>query len=788
MTNQFNCPVCGKPNEEDAVTCQHCGADLIASQLNDSNQSTPAEENWLDNLRDQSDLIDSDDEPINSDFSADQENEEISDWLDRINNQTNQDVKENDSIQDKEEKTESQNPDWLKELQAEVTSLNEADDNLEDIESGEDWISDLRNADASSFRLEETLQIDGEKNEESNPDWLKQLSTWNRPDEEPESTDDSSKTQSDELPDWLANSNTTNDKLPDTSAQNQGDFSLENAPNENSDIEKSDAEDQILNPELEKEYPHWLNEDTSAVEQSNNEPPNSSLDLPDWLQDYSTGPLNENDQKNEDNGHLPEQPFLEGEALNPDQEDFNLEEILSEQSTLPEWLSDYSDEDQEPVQAFFEDDEIIEPEAPEKTLSPFESENIPEWLSEVDQEETNDIVESETEKESTQPDADEISPAQLPSWLQAMRPVESVIPQNLQPTQSVTERTGILAGLPGILPAENSAEKFIPPPVYSTKLEVNDNQRLYVSMLETILAEEIEPNPRVIRRTSIRKPVTRMVISFLLLLVLSVVLIFNSGARFLPSVFSPETVNFYTILDNMGNHSDSTPAVLVALDYEPALAGEMQTISQPVIEKLMQQNANISILSTNPTGPVLTENLVANANRTVVNYDRNLNFNNLGYLAGGASGLLTLSQDLTYALPTTFDGRLTGDIPALQDLNDISKFDSVIVLTENSDTARYWLEQVSPTLGDTPFLMVVSSQAGPAIQPYVNSGQIDGLITGLAGSAAFNQLNQSDATGIRLYWTAYQIGMIFFILIILIGGLIQLVRLSTHSKPSSSKV
>jgi hypothetical protein len=66
-------------------------------------------------------------------------------------------------------------------------------------------------------------------------------------------------------------------------------------------------------------------------------------------------------------------------------------------------------------------------------------------------------------------------------------------------------------------------------------------------------------------------------------------------------------------------------------------------------------------------------------------------------------------------------------------------------------------------------VMVISAQAEPMIRPYYDSGQVDGLLTGLAGGRYYEQLIQRPGIA-QGYWSAFSAGIIVAILAILVGG------------------
>jgi hypothetical protein len=108
----------------------------------------------------------------------------------------------------------------------------------------------------------------------------------------------------------------------------------------------------------------------------------------------------------------------------------------------------------------------------------------------------------------------------------------------------------------------------------------------------------------------------------------------------------------------------------------------------------------------------------------------------------------------------------------LQNVQGVGNFALVVVITENPDTARYWIEQVQPALLSTPMVMVLSAQAEPLVRPYYEAipRQIQGMVTGLAGGAAYEHLMPRDGLA-RRYWDAYSTGIVAVGLLILLGGI-----------------
>ena len=156
-------------------------------------------------------------------------------------------------------------------------------------------------------------------------------------------------------------------------------------------------------------------------------------------------------------------------------------------------------------------------------------------------------------------------------------------------------------------------------------------------------------------------------------------------------------------------------------------------------------------------------------------YQSGVQYVNLGYLAGGPAGILYLADEPPQAVTVGMDGQPViwgaGPLHAIQKLSD---FAALIILTDNADTGRQWIEQAGPRLGSTPMLMVISAQAEPMIRPYFASGQLKGLVSGLSEAKIYEQSNQNLGATHQFgldsqYWDSFSVGMLVAELLIVAG-------------------
>jgi len=375
------------------------------------------------------------------------------------------------------------------------------------------------------------------------------------------------------------------------------------------------------------------------------------------------------------------------------------------------------------------------------------------WLSGI-----NPTEEIEPAPAAEEPAVEGLSlePGELPIWVQAMRPIETATPQPVVTSEADTriENSGPLAGLKGAIPIQSFDQDIRRPPIYTVKLQVSDAQQKRIEALESLLKSENQAVAPA--RSSAFSPqrIFRWVVTLLIILAAWLPVWFNPRVMDFPAT-TPAVSEMNTIIKAL---PDGAP-VLVAVDYEPALAGEMETAASSVLGHVFAKGSPVTFLSTVPSGPFLAQDLLHSIK---INYpDIAGQVDKLaadsGYLPGGPLALraLAASPELKNAV-------------------------AVVVLTDDADTARYWVEQIQPALQGRKLLMVSSAQIAPMLQPYAETGQIDGLISGISGGAVYEKLRLKPAAA-QAQWDGYQIALFLSILLILGGSFI---KSRGESKPS----
>lgn len=631
------------------------------------------------------------------------------------------------------------------------------------------------------------LEAESKAEDEQLPEWLRSLQG------EPPSPAPAPQAPSEEVPDWLRQLRESAPAseppappappppAPDSSADLPAWLRGETPPSA-PPREVPAGEPVRTRPAAHESLPDWLAEKVSAADAESSriplpgaEPSGGQADLPDWLSRLSgsaestpvqpgklgTSPLSESAPPTDEN-----LPDWMSRAVEPPPAAPSPEPLSPEPVEMPDWLRSLTAESPGGPPPMSSTPALIMDEPAsggQEDVEAIFSMDMPEWLSGESREKPSAPA---TGPFTTPPPAD-LAPGELPSWVQAMRPVEAVLGEGAPPVDESEpqERAGPLAGLRGVLPAVPQLLAGRRPQPYPNRLQVSDSQQAHAALLDHLIESETRPHPISVGGATRPQRLLRWLVALLLLAVTALPVL--GGTQFTPmmalGLFPNQTIEALKVV----NELPGSAPVLVVLDYEPSLTGEMQAVASPLLDHLMLRGARLTLISTSPAGPALAERLIAAQSHA---YQAGAQYVNLGYLAGGPAGVLAFVLDPPGAARGTVDGAPAWESAPLQGVRTYADFAAVVIVTDNAESARAWLEQGGPYRGGRPTLLAVSAQAEPMLIPYYHSGQAQGMLGGLSGGAAYETLTGRTGPA-RAYWDAFGLGLVLALLLILAGGL-----------------
>ena len=205
-----------------------------------------------------------------------------------------------------------------------------------------------------------------------------------------------------------------------------------------------------------------------------------------------------------------------------------------------------------------------------------------------------------------------------------------------------------------------------------------------------------------------------------------------------PSEFGedrPGATTVYDLLDNL----TADDYVLLAFEYGPAAAGELDAIADLFLRHIVAQRAKPLIVSSNPIAIVHAQNIIRGINRSVAasgnELQRGRDYFILRYLPGGSLGLRELSENFADVARVSHKGELTG-----LEFDSLEEMAAVVLIAERAEDMRNWAEQVVSEVGSTRLLAASGYAAAPLAQVYADSmEQIVGLVVGYRDAYTYGE-------------------------------------------------
>ncbi|MBE7468687.1 MAG: hypothetical protein DPW09_07680 [Anaerolineae bacterium] len=676
------------------------------------------------------------------------------------------------TIEEAEIEGELEIPAWLRQLPGEPTFATEIPEGESDEAEAElempAWLSELPSlAEAeptSASPVETEAELEMPVQEVEGPaEVVEEVEAFEQPQGEGE--------EELEIPPWLAGIAAATGAVATTLEP----AAVESSPSEVAEFEAPDwsASETISIEEESEEVPAWL-ADLSTEE----------LKLPSWLSDtpeFATAPAAEAAEAEVEVTAPAEQVAPVEEAAPVDLTAETAEDELPPES---DWLAGLAAATAA-VQAALPSEKVEESDF----LTSEEEPELPDWLTDSPKTAVTSpaaapafetLLEDQVEAEPPAPDwltdstqvstplpgpaltgEPKASPTErMSDWLRGLQPSEETLAEE---DNKIAETTGVLAGLGPLLPAEKIA---LPTPLLDSQATASTAQG--DAMLEAArhfyaiatqapqpvaLPEALPP------RASMLGNIVRGGLYLLFIILVALPLIpglqkvtdpasgqkvaWTEPAGALSEVLDKQRRELISVQLGVIDLQQPDSVALVSFDYTTATQGEMQPLAEAIIGRLRGQGMRLIFMSLEPEGTALAQHTIE-----AVLAERGETYGaemvNLGYVPGQIAGIRELvtgrkqlagladvKEGLTFAAP---------ERSAWSQINNLGQVDVVITLSDNPATARWWIEQMAaatpPDDGERYLLAATSATADPFVRPYLDTQQLDGLISGINGAAA----------------------------------------------------
>jgi len=243
----------------------------------------------------------------------------------------------------------------------------------------------------------------------------------------------------------------------------------------------------------------------------------------------------------------------------------------------------------------------------------------------------------------------------------------------------------------------------------------------------------------------------------------------------LPIDVSPPVQTLYDAIEAIPPGS----IVMLGADYSPDTMPELQPMVDTFIRHAFERDLRIVVACLWPASPPLVETAMGPLAEEY-GKEYGTDYVNLGYMAGGIVTLLGMGASIPNTYPSDYGGTPVGEIPLMQEVQNFDDIAFVMEISAGTPGTREWVQQVQGryrvALGSG-----TTAVGAPNFYPYVQSGQLTGLLGGLKGAAEYETLigHPGDATkGMDAQSVVHALVVAF----ILLGNVVYLLSLRSKGR------
>jgi len=143
----------------------------------------------------------------------------------------------------------------------------------------------------------------------------------------------------------------------------------------------------------------------------------------------------------------------------------------------------------------------------------------------------------------------------------------------------------------------------------------------------------------------------------------------------------------------------------------------------------------------------------------------------LGYKAGYEAVMVLMGKGIAHAFPQDQRANPTASLPLMHEVRDYSSFALLVNISAGYPGTKEWVQQVNSRF-HLAMISGCTAVSAPEYYPYLQSGQLRGLLGGMAGAAEYEKLRGEKGTATR-GMDAQSLAHVFIALCIVMGNVVQ---------------
>jgi len=210
----------------------------------------------------------------------------------------------------------------------------------------------------------------------------------------------------------------------------------------------------------------------------------------------------------------------------------------------------------------------------------------------------------------------------------------------------------------------------------------------------------------------------------------------------LPIRATNATQRVYDALEELEPNSK----ILVSFEYGPSTKPEIHPMAIAILRHLFTNNQKVYVTCLWPDGQFMAEDALTEIAEEEYGLTYGEDYVLLGFRPGNEAVVKGLVSNIRKLYTTDARGTLVDQIPMMANVNKVKDFDFIFSASAGYPGTIEWVQYAADPTG-VPMSTGTTSIQVNDVMPYVQSGQVKGILAGMPGAAEYEALIGSPGIG-----------------------------------------
>lgn len=202
------------------------------------------------------------------------------------------------------------------------------------------------------------------------------------------------------------------------------------------------------------------------------------------------------------------------------------------------------------------------------------------------------------------------------------------------------------------------------------------------------------------------------------------------------NVTTPPTENLYQMIDSFSGREDR--AVLLVFRHDASTMPELFPMEVAILRHCFERNVKAMMLTDMPSAAPIIDYAINTVKEEYPDIKSGVDYVNFGFKPNLFAMVIGMGDNIANTVNTDAEGRKLENLSIMNGINNYSEMNLVVELS-GSVAGYTWYTYARPKFGLNVAVGVTAVMAAD-LYPYLQSGQLIGMLSGLKGAAEYEKL------------------------------------------------